>query len=310
MDDVDLARLSPDESEIDLAGPHYLETLGLVHRRLRPRTYLEIGTRYGLSLREADCASLAVDPGFALEEGVVRSKPVCLLYQCTSDDFFAAHDPAAMLGGSIDLAFIDGLHQFEFALRDFLNTERYAKPGSVIILDDCCPRDLHMTRRTLVPDVVQQTNYPGWWTGDVWKMIPVLREYRPEIELRVIDTVPTGLAVCTNLDPNSRVLAGRYEEIVARWSGVRLEDYGLARLLGDLRVESAQQWMGTLSPLHAGDVELPDPGPRQPTTAEALAINVDELGAELDSMRRSRSWRWTSLVRRLKARVTRNSWIR
>ena len=48
----------------------------------------------------------------------------------TSDDFFASHDLAQVLGGRpVDLAYIDGMHQFEFALRDFMNLERYVGPA-------------------------------------------------------------------------------------------------------------------------------------------------------------------------------------
>ena len=36
----------------------------------------------------------------------------------------------------MDLAFIDGLHLFEFSLRDFMNVEKLAHPGSVVVFDD------------------------------------------------------------------------------------------------------------------------------------------------------------------------------
>ena len=34
--------------------------------------------------------------------------------------------------GTFDLAFIDGMHHFEFALRDFANLERHCAPGSTM----------------------------------------------------------------------------------------------------------------------------------------------------------------------------------
>lgn len=295
METAASVRLAEDGTEIVLGGPPYLEVLANVHRRLRPRTYFEIGSRRGSSLRVANCASLAVDPNFQLEDGVVASKPICILHQSTSDEFFASRDPIAILGARIDVAFIDGLHVFDFALRDFIGTERSVNPGSMIVLDDCCPSDFYMARHTLVPEVVQPTKYKRYWTGDVWKVIPILREYRPDIDLRVVDTRPTGLAICTNLNPEDQSLAANYDEIVRRWRDVRLEDYGMARLLEDLRMEPADAWVSQLTPLHPHDPEPPaQPGPRRPTRSEVLK-------AELDSMRRSRSWQITRPLRWLRS---------
>jgi hypothetical protein len=239
---------------------------------------------------------LAVDPDFQLDEGVIGSKPVCVLHQSTSDQFFASQDPVAILGGRIDLAFIDALHVFEYALRDFIGTERSVNPSSIIVLDDPCPRDFFMARRSLVPDVDVPTKYPGYWTGDVWKLIPVLREYRPDISVVVVDTQPTGLVACTNLDPANRTLETNYDEIVARWRDVTLEDYGMAKLLAVLKVESAWGWVRSIEPLHPGD---PVPAEKArtggPTQAE---INLD-LNQQLEAMRRSKSWQVTRPLRRL-----------
>lgn len=287
-------------TEIVLGGPRYTDVLERAHRRLRPRTYFEIGSRRGSSLRVASCASLAVDPAFQLEEGVVGTKPICLLHQTTSDEFFATRDPIAILGGRIDLAFIDGLHVFDFALRDFMNTERSAAPGSIIVLDDICPRDFYMARATFKPETEQPTKYKGYWTGDVWKMIPILREYRRDLQVRVIDTRPTGLAVISGLDPADGALAASYDEIVARWRDVRLESYGMARLLEDLRMEPADRWVEGLSPLHPDDPEPPaSTGPRFRSQNEILR-------AELESIRNSRSWQITRPLRSLR-KLTRKS---
>jgi hypothetical protein len=287
------AQLAEGGTEIVLGGPRYVGILAEAHRRLRPRTYFEIGTRRGTSLRLASCPSLAVDPHFQLEEGVIGVKPMCVLEQSTSDEFFASRDPIEILGGRIDLAFIDGLHVFEYALRDFIGTERSMSPGSMIVLDDCCPRDLYMARRTLVPDVVRPTKYKGYWTGDVWKLIPVLREYRPGLQVRAIDTTPTGLVICTNLDPDDRTLVTNYDAIVERWRDVRLEDYGMSRLLEDLRMEPAQAWVDALTAIHPEDPPpAQDTTPREPTQNEVLR-------AQIARMRGSTSWQITRPLRAL-----------
>jgi predicted O-methyltransferase YrrM len=63
------------------------------------------------------------------------------LVRSTSDEYFSRPDPLALTGGQpFDLAFIDGLHLLEFALRDFINTERFSTPTSVIVFDDVLPR--------------------------------------------------------------------------------------------------------------------------------------------------------------------------
>jgi hypothetical protein len=40
------------------------------------------------------------------------------------------------LGGPISFCFIDGNHNYEYALRDFLNTDEFLEPGGFILFDD------------------------------------------------------------------------------------------------------------------------------------------------------------------------------
>lgn len=287
-------RLEEDEREIVLDGPPYLDVLARLHDKLRPRTYFEVGTWHGDSLRLAQCASLAVDPQFQLEEGVIGSKPVCIFHQATSDDFFASNDPTAILGGPIEFAFIDGFHNFDFVLREFIATERSCERESIIAIDDCAPRDFFMARHTLVPERQQPTKYPGFWTGDVWKIVPVLREYRPDIQCVLLDTQPTGLAICSNLNPNDHTLTAKYDEILERWRDVRLEDYGMKRLLGDLRFEASDPWVAARKSLHPEDAE---PRSRTGPAGPGLKEEIHALRGELDALRTSTSWRLTRPLR-------------
>ncbi len=32
-----------------------------------------------------------------------------------------------------------------------------------------------------------------YWTGDVWKLIPILQRYRPDLQLTLFDAPPSGL---------------------------------------------------------------------------------------------------------------------
>jgi hypothetical protein len=102
-------------------GTGCLKLLRRLHALRRPRHYLEIGTAAGKTLALAHCASIAIDSRLRLARDIRVDKPACHLFEMTSDAFFAVHNPTALSGRAIDLAFIDGMHHFEFALRDFMN---------------------------------------------------------------------------------------------------------------------------------------------------------------------------------------------
>jgi hypothetical protein len=55
------------------------------------------------------------------------------------------------------------------------------------------------------------------WTGDVWKIIPCLREFRPDLRITTLGAAPSGLGVIQGLDPSSRVLEGVYDRAVERY---------------------------------------------------------------------------------------------
>ena len=54
----------------------------------------------------------------------------------------------------------------------------------------------------------------GFWTGDVFKFVLILKKYRPDLEFYNSDIPPAGLAIISNLDPNSTVLIDNYDSIV------------------------------------------------------------------------------------------------
>jgi hypothetical protein len=213
----------------DLPGAPYQQVLAWLHAGLAPRRYLEIGTEHGASLALARCASIAVDPNFRLTTAEpVLNKPFCGLYQTTSDAFFAAADPKAVLGGAVDFAFLDGMHLCEFLLRDFSNIERHCHAGSVVALHDCLPLEHPMAARERGRPGVR----PGrddWWTGDVWRTLRALRQFRPNLRFTVLDAPPSGLVLVDRLDPTSRTLAERHDEVVAAMMAMSLQQIGLAR---------------------------------------------------------------------------------
>lgn len=182
----------------------YLAFLGELHERLAPRTYLEIGIRNGDSLALSRCRTVGIDPAYRLTAELDGD---IALIRTVSDEYFSRPDPLAPFGGQpVDLAFIDGLHLFEFALRDFINVERLATPGSVIVFDDVFPRTV---------DEAARDRHTRAWTGDVYKLMSVLREHRPDLTVLRVGTEPTGLLVVMGLDPGSTKLTDAYDGLVA-----------------------------------------------------------------------------------------------
>ncbi|MGA9372140.1 MAG: class I SAM-dependent methyltransferase [Solirubrobacterales bacterium] len=183
---------------------HYLEFLERLHRVFEPRTYLEIGVRNGNSLSLSRAPSIGIDPRYELTAELGER---VALFRQTSDEYFAAHDPVDAFGGEpVDLAFIDGMHLIEFALRDFINVERHSHPGGLVVLDDVfppSPAEAARKRRTQV------------WTGDVFKIVDVLGRERADLGLLTVDTEPTGLMLVFRLDPGSERLADRYGAITS-----------------------------------------------------------------------------------------------
>jgi hypothetical protein len=174
-----------------------------VHEVLEPPTYLEIGIRHGDSLTLARAPSVGIDPAYRLRTALPEGTA---LYRETSDEYFDRPEPLAALGGRpLGLAFIDGMHLVEYALRDFINVERHAAWTSVVVFDDIYPRTVQMAARK------RRTRD---WTGDVYKMPAILSGYRPDLVCLRVDTRPTGLLLVCGLDPGSAVLDDRYDEIV------------------------------------------------------------------------------------------------
>jgi tetratricopeptide (TPR) repeat protein len=192
-------------SRLYLHGPGYLKVLADIHRHLQPRSYVEIGVATGDSLRliQRHTRAVGIDPDPKIP---VALPPNVRVYAETSDEFFARRNVAAELDGlPVELAFIDGMHHFEFALRDFINLERHCTPSSTILIHDCFPHDRRSAQRERVTD---------FWTGDVWRLILLLKKYRPELRVHTIAAPASGLGIVRNLDPASRFLAANVERLV------------------------------------------------------------------------------------------------
>jgi hypothetical protein len=173
-----------------------------LRRRAKP-LYLEIGVSHGLAFQRISAdEKIAVDPAFrisARSRKLAESKARETHYfETTSDAFFA--DQAALIERGIDVAFIDGLHTYEQALRDIVNAAEHLRDDGVIVVHDCNPKhasiafpaasneDFRAQHRWW--DLIRSQNgwlYYGAWSGDVWKAIVNLRSTRKDLRVAVLD---------------------------------------------------------------------------------------------------------------------------
>jgi len=184
------------------------ELLQGLHEVYQPRTYLEIGVNLGLSLTLSRTRSIGVDPFYKVTREIQCDLH---LVRATSDEFFARKNPLAHFDEPVvDLAFVDGMHLAEYALRDVINVERFTHAASVIVIDDMLPSKVNQAAR----DRMAAGLRGRLWAGDVYKLISSLRELRPDLLCLEVDTEPTGTVVLLLPDPSSTVLRDAYDDLV------------------------------------------------------------------------------------------------
>jgi Methyltransferase domain len=282
----------------------YLDVLADLHHERRPRTYLEIGIYRGDALRLAspETLSVGVDPE---PEVAQLDGPNVLIEAMTSDAFFAGPRPREIFADHpIDLVFIDGMHLFEFALRDFINAEALTGHESLIVLHDCLPSDATTAARDRTTD---------HWTGDIWKLMLCLLDHRPDLDLSIIDVAPSGLCLVSGLDPASRALADDYGALVERYVSLdfsvweaRFADV-LERTTNGPEAELWRRRELTALRLDLQEVEalrarLADSEAEVARLRDGLARSEAERSSLADQMRAvssSRSWRLTAPLRRV-----------
>lgn len=213
-------------------GINYVQFLRRIHESYAFEWYIEIGCRDGRILNMAQGKTIGVDPAFRLKQSILGQKPQLHLFQETSDAFFAANR-LEVLGAQPTVAFVDGMHLFEYALRDILNIEAHADPNGVIFVHDCCPFNLDMTTRDLEA-------LPDFWTGDVWKLIPILSEYRPDLNVLVLDARPTGLLAITGLKPGAAQPEIDLFKIFDQYQAVDIESFGLEAFATNFELADAK----------------------------------------------------------------------
>jgi Methyltransferase domain len=191
-------------------GPNYYEVLRWLHEDLKPDSYLEIGVGGGHSLKLAapPTIALGIDPFPEVDDRWTTATHVAPM---RSSEFFAKHTLKEFFGADhFSLAFVDGCHRFQPTINDIFNLEIYAQPESVIAVHDTIPLDQKTAARN---------RHARFYTGDVWKVVPFLKQSRPDLELITVRTGPSGLTLIRRLNPShARSKAeiealGRFEEL-------------------------------------------------------------------------------------------------
>ena len=204
-------------------GIHYTNWLAALSQKRGFRRYLEIGVNEGLlmSLIHADIA-VGIDPEFIINRNIAAHKKAVHLIQVTSDHFFSSKDLVTQIGGAPAFSFLDGFHTFEYLLRDFMNTESISNRTSIIGMHDCLPLDEVMTERDLAVWRFKTvgTRHENSWTGDVWKVVLILKKYRPDLKLHLVDCPPTGVVCITRLDPLNTFLRDNYIDIIEEFVNI------------------------------------------------------------------------------------------
>jgi len=194
------------KTSIDLEKLKHSQFLQEIHKISKPKLYFEIGVNNGSSLSLSKCRSIAVDPNFTVTWPITNNTR---LIRETSDTFFGKEKRLSHLFNTpIDLAFLNGNHLAEQTIRDFLNTEKYCVANSLIMINNVYAEQMEMIER-----------YPRFnaWCGDTYKIIPILKRYRPRLEIGVFETFigpyRTGISIIKNIDPKNTVLFDNYEVI-------------------------------------------------------------------------------------------------
>ncbi|MGV6840469.1 MAG: class I SAM-dependent methyltransferase [Planktomarina sp.] len=217
-------------------GLRYTDVMQRIVKDRNVEWYLEIGCRKGGSIAGMDCNCVAVDPEFAIDRNVIGASKRTHFFQQTSDDFFAEK---FLQKAKIqpDLCFVDGLHFFEYALRDVMNAEAAMGEDGIICVHDVCPFDYPMSTRD-----IDRTKKGLPWTGDVWKTILALKQYRPDLKIEILDAASTGLAVISNLDPKNKVIKRSMNKILREYNDLELETIGAETYYGTVGLQSAEAY--------------------------------------------------------------------
>ena len=180
-----------------------LDVIQALMRQKNLKNYLEIGVENGhIFFRIKSTFKVAVDPKFLFDFSRRLGKSLINPYnfnnqyfEKTSDAFFAQDAQRVFTAKKLQLALVDGTHEYQFALRDVENTFNYMQENGVILMHNCNPQ-LAGTAGHF------EDGETGEWNGDVWRTIIHLRSQRPDLTAFVLD-IDQGLGIVTRQKPDT-----------------------------------------------------------------------------------------------------------
>jgi hypothetical protein len=123
-------------------------------------------------------------------------------------------------GARFHVVFVDGLHHYEQAYRDTINTVRHLPPRGLRLLDDAVPSDELSALRDLDESMLLQRTAGverRIWHGDVYRTVCVLLEHHTDLCVRTI--VGSG-------NPQALTWTGRPDVAPTALTAERLSPYG------------------------------------------------------------------------------------
>lgn len=166
---------------------HSARRINNLARHVKANSYLEIGVQHGYTFLAVDIESkVAVDPQFLFDFSIYQSDLV-EFNQITSDEFFLHHARER----TFDVMFIDGLHTFEQAFRDFCNSICHSHSNSIWIIDDTIPSDVFSTLRDPIEAIAFRQAagvHSEAWHGDVFKLVFAIHDFFPEFSYVTVNT--------------------------------------------------------------------------------------------------------------------------
>ena len=146
------------------------------------------------------------------------------MFQETSDSFFENRLPF-LSDLKCQLAFIDGMHLFEYALKDFINLAKISSEKSLFLFHDPIPWTFEMATRNY-----KDLPRGAAWTGDIWKLVHIFIDVGMKDNIKLLSSGPSGLLAVLN--PEKKLiykLENNYDQICSEWLDVNLSRDNIER---------------------------------------------------------------------------------